>query len=176
MPHELDLIANRRSQIAALRAEHETAIKALDDESLELDVAERTIKRLMAKADFGHVVVAPPPSRVGYPSLASIDTTGGTTRKPPNIPTIPEMITEILKPHVANGTVTLGPAMTPKKLADAIRVRWWPSVTPTEISPIAWRMAKRGELVKDGSLYRRPDPLGEKIVPPDGDEPSEDES
>ena len=142
--------------------------------SLELDVAERTIKRLLAQADFGHVVVAPPPSRAGA-LLASIDTTGGTARKPPNIPTTPEMIMEILKPHAANGTATYGPAMTPKQLADAIRVRWWPSVTPTEISPIAWRMAKRGELVKDGSLYRRLDPLGEKVAPPEGDEPPEDE-
>ncbi len=170
MPHELDLIANRRSQIAARRVEHEAAIKALDDEILELDVAERTIKRLMAKADFEHVVVAPSPSRA-VAFLASIDTTGGTPRKPPNIPTIPEMITDILKPHAANGTVTYSPAMTPKQLADAIRERWWPSVTPTEISPIAWRMAKRGELVKNGSLYHRPDPLGEKIAPPDGGEP-----
>jgi hypothetical protein len=175
MSHELDLIANRRSQITALRAEHEAAIRTLDDESLELDVAERTIKRLLAQADFDHVVVVPAPSRGGSPLLASVDTTGGT-RKPPNIPTIPEMITEILKPHAANGTLTYGPAMTPKQLADEIRVRWWPSVTPTEISPIAWRMAKRGELVKDGALYRRPDPLGERVIPPEGDEPLETES
>lgn len=171
MPHELDLIANRRSQIAALRAEHEVAIKALDDETLELDVAERTIKRLAAKADFGHVVV--PPSATL--SLSTEAPSVVTSRKPPNIPTIPEMITEILKPHAANGTSTYAPAMTPKQLADAIRVRWWPSVTPTEISPIAWRMAKRGELVKDGSLYRCLDPLGERIAPPEGDEPPEDE-
>ena len=146
-------------------AEHEDAIKALHDEMAELDVAERVISRLthVMHAEQGNFVLTSPGAT-------------GTVRKPPNIPTIPEMITLILKP---NALLAVGPSMTPKQIADEIRVRWWPNVTPTEISPIAWRMAKRGELIKDGTMYQWPTPDANgvmKVTPPDGDEPPEDEA
>lgn len=41
-------------------------------------------------------------------------------------------------------------------MADYIRVRWWPNVPGVSIGPSAWRMWKRGLLVKDGYLYKLP--------------------
>jgi hypothetical protein len=163
MANELELIATRRSQIAGIRSQHVDALKALDAELDELDIAERVISRLSSST---------PP--ISAAVLAGAEAAAGT-RKPPNIPTIPEMISDILKIDISTDTMTIAPAMTPKQLTEQIRARWWPNVTPSEISPIAWRMAQRGELVKDGPLYRRPDPLGEKSTPPDGNAPPEDE-
>ncbi len=170
MVYELEIIAARRRQIAASRAEHEAALTSLDDELAELDVAERVINRLVLKAP-----VIPPPSHSRSGALtASIDAAVGTSRKPPNIPTIPEMIREILK---ADSELFTPPSLTPKEMAERIRLIWWPDVTPTEVSPIAWRMAKRKELVKDGPRYRlltSDDFAAGEVRIPEGDEPPEE--
>lgn len=171
MAHELDIIAIRRNQIAAARTEHEAAIQVLDQESAELDVAERVIARLVASPTLTtHPEKADP--ALTLPEVAMLV----TGRKPPNIPTIPEMIREILK---VENELLPRPALTPKQMTDKIRASWWPSVTPTEISPIAWRMAKRKELVKEGPLYRLPtadDFYAGEIRAPEGDEPPDEET
>jgi len=146
------LIAARRREIAGLRADHLGALQELDAEDAELDVADRVIARLTA---------TPPsvsPSKA-VSLVASLNeyaggTPPGTGKKPPNIPTLPEMIREILKSTNQSSPVSL----TPKEMAEKIRLLWWPEVTPTEVSPIAWRMAQRGELAKDGSVYSLPPP------------------
>jgi hypothetical protein len=164
MTYELDLITSRRTQITSLQAEYQAKLDALGAELAELDVAQRVIARLAS------------PSKIPAPAELSI--TGadvlvtGTARKPPNIPTIPEMIMTVLN----NGNPSAPPReLTPKGIAEEIRRRWWPSVTPTEISPITWRMAKRGDLVKNGVAYRLPtNPLTDPR-PPEGEGPPDDE-
>ena len=47
--------------------------------------------------------------------------------------------------------------MEPRDLTRAIARRWWPSVKSEEVSPIVWRMWKRGQLRKEGSLYLLPE-------------------
>jgi hypothetical protein len=166
MAYELEIIAKRRNQINMSRAEHEAALKGFDQELAELDVAERVISRLVK--DDPPIPPTPPEAPAASLTVA-IDAAAGTSRKPPNIPTIPEMIMTILN----NGNPLAAPReLTPKGLTEEIRRRWWPSVTPMEVSPIVWRMAKRGDLVKDGPIYRlpMPGPNGVTIIKPPKDE------
>lgn len=168
MSEEHKAIAARRREIAADKADHLTAIETLDAESAELDVAERVINRLVLK---GAVISPPAHSRAAVLSPA-IDAAAGTGRKPPNTPTVPEMILELLGERAQHG---MG-GLDSKGLTQLIGEKWWPGVTATEINPIAWRMAKREQVVKDGPVYRlRRNPVTDPS-PPDGDEPIEGET
>lgn len=73
-------------------------------------------------------------------------------RKPPEAPTVPEMITEALTAARDLGR----PGLEPKEITEYIRTRWWPTVAITSVGPIAWRMSQRNQLAKDGPLYSLP--------------------
>ena len=158
MTEELDLIAARRGEIERLRADHHSALKTLDAESAELDVAERVLRRLG-----------------GLGAAIHYEPKGGTrphvsTGKPPNTPTVPEMILELL---AGRAQYELG-GLDSKGLTELIGEKWWPGVTKTEVNPIAWRMAKRGQLIKDGIHYRLPRNALMDPPPPEGDDPPDD--
>jgi hypothetical protein len=141
MAEPLKQIAARRAEVERLMTEHRNALLRLETEDAELEVAQRVVQRLGTggAADDDQEPDLPPPSAYAG--------------KPPGTPTVPEMILEVLSERRKDG-VLLG--MEPKGLAEVIAKKWWPKVSATEISPIAWRMAKRGQLEKDGTYYSLP--------------------
>lgn len=73
--------------------------------------------------------------------------------KPLGTPTVPDMIMTLLLESKRRGLN----GMEPRDMTRGISRRWWPGVRSEEVSPIAWRMHKRGQLVKDGQVYRLPE-------------------
>jgi hypothetical protein len=69
-------------------------------------------------------------------------------RKPEGLPPMPEMITTAIR--------VAGRGLEPREMTAFIRQKWWPNVKGESVSPIAWRMARQGQLKKDGSFYRLP--------------------
>ena len=69
-------------------------------------------------------------------------------RKPEGIPPMTEMITTALK--------VAGRGLEPREMTEFIREKWWPHVKGESVSPIAWRMARLGQLKKEGSVYMLP--------------------
>jgi hypothetical protein len=160
MDTPLQIIAARRREIAAEKADHLTALESLDAETAELDVTERTLARLMGnhRVDFGGLDLPLNPNAL---------TQNG---KPPNTPTVPEMILELLGGRSQHGM----DGLDSKGLTQLIGEKWWSGVTTSEINPIAWRMAKRGQLIKDGARYRLPRNALMDPPPPEGDDPPDD--
>ena len=66
--------------------------------------------------------------------------------------------------------------LKPSEMLLLIAERWrWPNVAPNDVGPIAWRMWKRGDLIKDGPRYRiDPEVIKEamKDEAPGSEEPS----
>lgn len=73
--------------------------------------------------------------------------TAYVSRKPPGVPSTPEMILLALKEM----TSPMGGSKTkaPLEIMEFIKGRWWPSVTSRDISPVVWRMANEERLFKD---------------------------
>jgi len=69
-------------------------------------------------------------------------------RKPEGIPPMTEMITTALK--------VAGRGLEPREMTKFIREKWSPHVKGESVSPIAWRMARLGQLKKDGGVYMLP--------------------
>lgn len=144
----LSQIQARRKRIAEAIGEHESGIAALRAEDAELDVAERVFMRLATENDFRE--------------LAKIVGTGATAEakaeqeaesgKPPGIPTMPDMIREALKHALSRNVLGLEPT----DMLAYIRGRYWSTAQQQNVGPIAWRMHKRGQLLKRGSYYRLP--------------------
>ena len=72
--------------------------------------------------------------------------------KPGGTPTVPQMIKEAL----LTAAIEDKEGLAPREMADYIRKKYWPHAKGERISPIAWRMWKSGELLKDGETYRLP--------------------
>ena len=167
MTDQLNLIQARKREIAASRAEHISALEALESESAELEIAERVIARLVG----AHRPSAP---IAVFASLAD-KVAPALNGKPSGTPTVPEMIVELLRNH--NTSEPAG--LDVKAIVQLIGEKWWPAVSAADISPIAWRMAKRGQLAKNGAVYSLPvaDQNGVTIItPPEGDEPPSSEA
>jgi hypothetical protein len=146
MTNPLALIASRRREIEAEITKLSAEIDALRAELPDLEAAERVLARLGAPdAGQGRPVgeLAPAPRA---------ETVAASTAKPPGTPTITDMILTALQDARSRGLRGL----EPKEMTAFIAKRWWPNVPGVAISPIAWRMAKQGNLTKDGSLYILP--------------------
>ena len=63
------------------------------------------------------------------------------------------MILEALSDAANRGA----PGLEPAGMTSFIAGKWWPDVPGVSISPIAWRMWKKGLLRKDGPLYMLPE-------------------
>jgi hypothetical protein len=145
MSNPLKQIADRRKEIDRLMNDHRNELVRLETEEAELEVAQRVLQRLGAGEEGKTAGDSDPYEDAVQPSSYA--------GKPPGTPTVPEMIFEILSDRKKAGVER---GMEPKGLAEIIAKRWWPEVTATEIGPIAWRMAKREQLKKDGPLYSLP--------------------
>ena len=133
----LQVIANRRSaindEIDALTKDYEAKIKALDDERVELEIAAKVFRRLEAA---GSQQILP----IGAIDPAEISK-----------PTMPEMITEVIRERMAAGL----PGATSPEILFAINKRWGEH-EPNNIRPIIWRMEKAKRLIRSGEFYALP--------------------
>jgi hypothetical protein len=145
MADTLALITARRREIEAEIKRLMAQINALRAELPDLDAAERVFGRLSGQGGTSLGAVK---------QLASTSEpeAGADTSKPPNTPTINEMIVEALQDAAGRGISGLQPAAMTRYIA----AKWWPNVPSVAISPIAWRMWKNNQLEKDGPLYKLP--------------------
>ncbi len=75
------------------------------------------------------------------------------TRKPDGLPTLADMVVAALK---GDGTVE---GMRPRDIAALVR-RTWPDAGSTQVSTVAWRLAKKGRLHAANGRYRLAKPNG----------------
>lgn len=158
MTDQLKLVRDRREAVEAEIEQLVARIAALKAELPDLTVTERTLARLSGEP------VSPSVSSLFTESsepeverkpitaaqLAAALNGGG---KPSGTPTTPDMIMTLMMESRRRGAG----GMEPRDLTRAISRRWWPGVKSEEVSPIVWRMWKRGQLRKEGSLYLLPE-------------------
>lgn len=137
---DIERVRSRRKDIEREIKNAKLRISALASEDQELEIAERVILRLYG--NHAHSIL--PALRqeahfvVGAPREEEI------TSKPSDTPTMPKMIVEALEFAKIQGKSGL----EPKAITAYIANKWWPEVSMNNVSPIAWRMMKRGQLVK----------------------------
>ena len=137
MADSLTALRLRQKAVQADIKRVQDQLDALMAEVNELDIAERVLLRL-------------DPLAREEKDGGSGRTPGGAPAKPTGIPTMPEMIVDAL---LSTGAPQ---GLLPKEILEFIAFKFWPEVRPELVSPIAWRMAKEGRLIKDGPLYRLP--------------------
>jgi hypothetical protein len=185
---KIRLLRDRRraidDQIATLEntlVNTQLELAKLREDAREFEIAERVLLSLgdddedegqeISLSATGAVVVG---GRAIIPSDASVkaDDTGddataqgaGAPRKPPDIPSTPDMIFSALKELTSAAG---SPKMkTPLEIMEFIRERWWPSVTSKDISPVVWRLANERRLSKDDAgNYGLPPPIIRRPLP-----------
>ena len=134
-PIDMTMIQARRRALAEERERLLQAVQVLDAEAQELEIAERVFARLTLA---GEVNLA------GEGTLKA-DAQVISHGKPVGTPSMPEMIEEALAHSASFGALGL----TPSGLLSYIQGKWWPAAKINNVGPIAWRMAQRGDLVKD---------------------------
>ena len=158
MTDQLKLVRDRREAVEA-EIEHLIArISALKAELPDLQVTERTLARLAgsdsqvsALATMFAVGEGEEVGKLITPAKLAAALNGGG--KPSGIPTTPDMILTLMTEARRRGSN----GYEPQELTRAISRRWWPGVKSEEVSPIVWRMWKRGQLRKVGSVYLLPE-------------------
>lgn len=136
----LALIHCRKAEIEKEIQECRDRITALQAELPELEVAARVLMRLQDSAISKSI-----DELTDHPAIPP-------HAKPANIPTMPDMILEVLDTQAA----ILQGGLEPADIRDVIAKKWWPEVRPDVVGPIAWRMWKRGQLRKNGAKYLAP--------------------
>jgi hypothetical protein len=140
MNETLAMIAARRREIETELARLSAQMDALKAELPDLEAAERVFGRFAG-------------GRGGNAQSATQSDARLDASKPPNTPTIADMIVTALLDARQRGLAGL----EPKGMTDYIAKRWWPNVPGVAISPIAWRMWKvQNKLDKHGTLYALP--------------------
>ncbi len=153
---DIERIRSRRQGIEREIKDAKLRISALTSEDQELEIAERVILRLSGSGTHGHSIL--PALRQEAHGVAAALREKGITSKPSDTPTMPEMITEVLQYAKLQGRTGL----EPKEMAEYIAGKWWPEVSVNNVGPIAWRMMKRGQLIKpskDAPRYSLPNEL-----------------
>lgn len=136
------LIAAHRHEIEAEIKRHHSEISRLQQDLRELDIADRVFGRI-SNPTIGKSATHAVEGIVGEMPVST---------KPEGIPTMPDMIASALAHARKRGLAGL----EPKGMTDFISEKWWPNVPGVAVSPIAWRMWKRGELEKNGARYSLP--------------------
>ena len=129
---DTNVILIRRREVEQEIARLKSSISAMEAELVDLATAERVIARLTGAER--------PTVGTGH-SEKSPEVSGA---KPSDIPTMPQMITEVLSKAHRRGRIS----MTPKEIAAEIAESLWPEVQGEAVSSIVWRMWKRGQLSK----------------------------
>jgi hypothetical protein len=154
---KIRLLRDKRRALDDQIVKVEAELSKLKEEAREFEIAERVLlslggddeddsQDLSAKetSAVAHALagdVSPPLVLNGSPATAYV------SRKPPGVPSTPEMIILALKEL----TSPMGASKTkaPFDIMEFIKGRWWPSVTSKDISPVVWRMANEKRLLKD---------------------------
>ena len=133
-------IAERRRLIAERTAALQAEINALAAEAVELDTAERVLKRFSDAAPIDADASKTPDSA---PHDAEDDASL----------TLPQMVFTILEEAKAAGRK----GADGSEILRAIQTRWRPDFTPDKVRPTLWRMVKKeGRLKKRGKIYTLP--------------------
>jgi hypothetical protein len=147
----LSLIRARKAEMAAQRAKEQAERARLDAEAAarakeeeELAVAERVYARLAGKP-VESLVSEETPERKSAPAA------GGTPR-PEGIPTVPEMVTQLLLDAEQRGARGLKSS----EIMAGIDSRWWPGVSVNHVMPTVYRCISRNYwFAKEGKLIVR---------------------
>ena len=123
--------------------QREEAIAVLLNEDRELEIAAKVIERFSSPAPKQAIATTDGEE----PEIAEEDSS-----KPGGIPTTPVMIAEAVSDAHSRGS----PGLEPLGMLSYIQARYWPGASVNNIGPIAWRMWKRGQLVKKGVKYALP--------------------
>lgn len=175
---KIRLLRDKRRALDDQIIKVEAELAKLKEEAREFEITERVLLSLggddedegeialsatSASIVGGHTTLAPAVAHalagdVGPPLvLNGSPTTSHVSRKPPGVPSTPEMIfialKEMTSPMAAPNT------KTPLEIMEFIRKRWWPSATSGDISPVVWRMANERRLFKDDAGYGLHPPL-----------------
>lgn len=137
---DINLITNRRREVEGEISRLKSRLGEMQAELVELDTAERVVARLTGA------------ERPTSGAADESESAATASRKPDDIPTMPEMILAILTD--AWGRDQSG--LAPKDITAEIARRWWPDVRGESVSSIAWRMKDRGQLDKQGTVYMVP--------------------
>lgn len=143
---KIQLIRDRLQGINAKIARLENEIASLHEQAKDYVIAERVWTSLEFDDEES-------PRREASPSPSENDLS--VTGKPPGIPTMPDMIVEVLR---RNDQLT-DEVKSPSQVLEIIKKEWWPNATSTDISPVMWRMAKDGRLVRYAEGGYRLSPL-----------------
>jgi hypothetical protein len=154
---KIRLLRDRRRALDDQIVKVEAELGKLKEEAKEFEIAERVLSSLggddedesgeVLPTDSGSAALSAVSIMTGSPILSTPSLTEAP-RKPPGIPSTPEMIFLALK----------GASKTkaPFEIVEFIKEKWWPSATSKDISPVAWRLASEGRLFKDNSGYGLP--------------------
>jgi len=143
----------RRAQMDAEIQRHREAIAALEAKRDELDIGMRVIaeyavqtpESVSIEAEEAQTTTDIPAAPIKAPRRGSAP----REPKPDSVPAMPEMIREALLKAHQRGKLGLKPI----EITDYIQEHYWAGCPPEAVSPIAWRMWNRGELVKNESHY-----------------------
>lgn len=141
-PDLQSLLAARREKIKQGLATLEQQAGLLHAELREIETAERVILRI-TKPENPFDLLEEEMAKLLRPAPSSQVVT---------TPTMPEMILAALEEARSAGML----ALEPKDIAARIAARLDPNVKGEAVSSIAWRMWKRNQLIKDGTLYSLP--------------------
>jgi Fe-S-cluster formation regulator IscX/YfhJ len=169
---DIGLIQARRTKLTTEIESHRVAITTLEAKLSELEIAERVFAELSLENDD-----VAPTDRASFEIAVNIEAvaiaehsdeqrridpqtvrvtklhrSGSKGKKPEGLPSIPDMILEAIRHAYSLGATGLDPA----GLNSYVRGRYWPTVPGNIVGPTAWRMWKRGELMKDGPIYSLP--------------------
>jgi hypothetical protein len=162
---DIGLIQARRAKLTSNIESHRSEIATLEAKLSELEIAERVFAELSLESDETVTVTGAVTSvtdahgsneqkRPDSDDIVQLHRSGSKGNKPEGLPSIPDMILEAIRHTHGLGA----PGLDPAGLTSFIRGRHWPSVLANVVGPTAWRMWKRGELAKDGSVYSLPNP------------------
>lgn len=152
----LHRLSERRAAVARRRQEIACAIEALQAEDAALirrdealQITAQTLPDLLKNEDRGPQALGDMAATL----VAAIEPEPERKkRKPDGIPPILEMANEALAHFEAQGTQLV----TARDIAKFMRARYWPEAKADYIQGQLWRAAKRGDLIKKGSCYSRP--------------------
>ena len=147
----LSLIRKRKAEMAEQRAKEKAERERMEaaeaqrkNEEEELAIAERVLARLAGKSDNSSTSEATKIKKV-------IPATDSAPR-PAGIPTVPEMVTELLLEAEQTGKRGL----TSSEIVATIDSRWWPGVAVNAIMPTVYRSIAKGYWFnKEGKLIVR---------------------
>jgi hypothetical protein len=132
---DLELIQQRKKQVAERLAKLDRERAELVQEMSDLAVTERTLARLL------HVDL--PEQEKNTPSKFAI------RKKPDGIPTVYEMTVALLLEARKTGQSWV----EPQEIVRGIREKWWPDVESNDVNPTLWRLYRNQKLSKKDNRY-----------------------